>query len=121
MTTIAERLKQAAQIRHVTQADIVRMCQPYCKEFGAKMGSNDISQYVTGKIQPKSRKLAVLALALNVSEDWLKGYDAPMDRGDRCSPGTVSHLTEHEEVLIAAYRQKPEMQEAVDTLLGLKG
>ena len=44
------------------------------------MGRNDLSQYLSGKFQPKQAKLTVLALALNVSEAWLMGYDVPRSR-----------------------------------------
>lgn len=79
-TNTAERLKAIMQIKNISQADIVRMCRPFCEEIGAKMGSNDVSQYVTGKVQPKQKKLTVLALGLNVSEAWLMGLDVPMER-----------------------------------------
>ena len=44
------------------------------------MNKSDISQYVSGKVEPNQDKLYVLAKALNVSEAWLMGYDVPMER-----------------------------------------
>lgn len=76
----AQRLRQIMQERGLKQADILRLCKPHCEEMGVKMGSNDLSQYVTGKIEPGQYKLIVLAKALNVSEAWLMGLDVPRER-----------------------------------------
>lgn len=78
--TTAERLRQIMQERGLKQADILRLCAPLCKQYGVKMGSNDLSQYVTGKIEPGQFKLIVLGQALGVSEAWLMGFDVPRDR-----------------------------------------
>ena len=40
-----------------------------------KISKSDLSQYVSGKTEPRSDKLCILAKALNVSEQWLLGYD----------------------------------------------
>ena len=45
------------------------------------MGRNHICQYVSGKVKPNQEKLSILALALNVNETWLLGYDVPMTSG----------------------------------------
>ncbi len=44
------------------------------------MQKNDLSQYVSGKVEPKQDKLTILGLALNVNEVWLMGYNIPPDR-----------------------------------------
>ena len=77
---IASRLKEIMSERNLRQIDIIEKCQPYCQKYGIKMGRNDLSQYLSGKFQPKQAKLTVLALALNVSEAWLMGYDVPRSR-----------------------------------------
>jgi repressor LexA len=66
--------------RGLRQVDILRMCEPICKQHNVRLGRNDISQYLSGYAAPKQDKLTVLALALNVSEAWLMGYDVPMQR-----------------------------------------
>ena len=76
----AERLKQIMEERNLRQIDIIEKCMPFCKELGVKMGRSDFSQYLSGKIQPKQTKLAILSRALNVSEAWLMGFDVPMER-----------------------------------------
>lgn len=73
----AERLKEIMKQRGLKQIDIVNAAQPFCEKYGVKLGRNDISQYVAGKVAPNQHKLTVLALALNVSEVWLMGYDEP--------------------------------------------
>ena len=74
----SERLKYLMEERGLKQIDILNKCVPICDKFGIKMGRNDISQYVSGKVKPKQDKLSILAIALGVSEAWLMGYDVPM-------------------------------------------
>lgn len=75
---VSTRLKQIMSDRNLRQADIIELCQPYCKQYNVRLGRNDLSQYVSGKVEPGQRKLTVLSLALNVNEAWLMGFDAPM-------------------------------------------
>ena len=44
------------------------------------MNKSDISQYVSGKVEPSQDKLVILGMALNVSEAWLMGFDVPPQR-----------------------------------------
>ena len=76
--TTSNRLKQIMSERNLRQVDILEMCKPYCKKYDIKLGRNDLSQYVTGKVEPGQKKLTVLGMALNVSEAWLMGFDVPM-------------------------------------------
>lgn len=69
------RLKQIMQDRNLRQIDVLNLCKPYCKKYNVKLGRNDLSQYVSGKVEPGNDKLSVLAEALNVSEIWLMGYE----------------------------------------------
>ena len=78
--TTAQRLKSLLESRNLKQVDIVNAAQPFCKAFNQKLGRNDISQYVSGKVVPGQDKLSLIALALNVSEVWLMGFDVPMER-----------------------------------------
>lgn len=75
--TISSRLKQIMQERGLRQVDILRKCKPYCEKYNVKIGRSDLSQYISGRIQPKQYKLTILALALNVNEMWLMGLDEP--------------------------------------------
>lgn len=76
----SDRLKQLMDSRGLRQADILRMAQPYCEKYDIKMGKSDLSQFVSGKVEPGQWKLTILGLALNVSEAWLMGYEVPMER-----------------------------------------
>lgn len=76
----SDRLHQIMGERNLRQIDILNMTLPYCQQYGVKMNKSDISQYVSGKVEPNQDKLAVLGMALNINEAWLMGYDAPMER-----------------------------------------
>lgn len=76
----SERLKAIMEIRRLRQIDILNQAKPFCDKYGVKLGKNDLSQYVSGKVEPGQEKLTVLGLALDVSETWLMGYDVPMER-----------------------------------------
>ena len=78
--TISERLRQIMMTNNLKQVDILERAKPYCVKYNVKLGKNDLSQYVSGKVEPGQRKLWILALALNVSEAWLMGYDVPQER-----------------------------------------
>lgn len=80
--TTADRLKQIMDMRGLKQIDIINSAQPYCDAYKIKLGRNDISQYLSGKVEPRQNKLYILAKALNVSEAWLMGYDVSMERKD---------------------------------------
>ena len=75
--TTSQRLKQLMSERGLKQIDILKKCEPYCKQWGIKIGSNGLSQYVTGKVEPSQRVLTVLAEALETNEVWLMGFDVP--------------------------------------------
>lgn len=74
------RLKKIMAERGLKQADVLRMAQPYCEKHKIKMGKSDLSQFVSGKVEPGQWKLTILGLALDVSEAWLMGFDVPMER-----------------------------------------
>lgn len=71
VSTTPERLREAMDIREKKQADLVRAT-------GIDKGS--ISNYLSGRYEPKQESIYKLAMALDVSEMWLWGYDVPMDR-----------------------------------------
>ena len=78
--TTADRLNQIMVEQGLKQVEILERCKPYCERFGVKLNKNDLSQYVSGKVVPKQDKLSILALALNVNEVWLMGYNVPAGR-----------------------------------------
>lgn len=78
----ADRLKQIMKLRGLRQVDILKLSLPICEKYHIKMNKSDISQYVSGKVEPSQEKLVVLGMALNVTEAWLMGFDVPMERKD---------------------------------------
>lgn len=70
-----KRLKKIMSERNIKQVDILRMCEPYCQKYGVKLAKNDLSQYISDKVQPRQDKLSILGMALGVSEAWLMGFD----------------------------------------------
>jgi len=99
----SSRLKKIIAERGLKQIDILRLCEPYCKEFNIKMGRNDISQYVSGKVEPSQWKLTILAKALNVSEVWLMGYDVPINDDndkDKIITNKIESLSEEQKDIV---------------------
>ncbi|MDU7804127.1 MAG: transcriptional repressor LexA [Serratia marcescens] len=76
-TTTSNRLKEIMSEQNLRQVDILEMIAPYSKKMDIRLAKNDLSQYVSGKVEPSQEKLTLLSLALNVSEPWLMGYDVP--------------------------------------------
>lgn len=97
-STTSERLKEAMQISKMKQADLAR---------ATGLSKGGISNYVTGRYEPKSDIISKLAKALGVSEMWLWGYDVPMQPQSPDNP----QLTEGEQALINLFRRVPEEQQ----------
>lgn len=77
VSTTSKRLKHIMQLRNLKQVDVLNMAKPYCEKYDTKLTKVDLSQYVSGKVEPGQAKLFVLANALHVSEAWLMGLDVP--------------------------------------------
>lgn len=78
--TTGDRLKEIMDLKNLKQIDILNLSKPYCDLYNVKLQKSDLSQYISGRSEPRQDKLSVLGLALNVSEVWLMGYDVPMER-----------------------------------------
>lgn len=83
MNTIANRLKQALEMRNMKQADLVNM---------TGIGKSSISTYLSGDYEPKQKNLYRLAKALDVNESWLMGYDVPMERQQPAQSAATSFV-----------------------------
>ena len=70
MTTTAQRMKKALELRQMKQADLAAK---------TGIGKSSISTYLSGEYNPKQKNLYKIAKALNVSETWLMGLDVPME------------------------------------------
>ena len=87
-------------------------------ELSAKTGldKGSISCYLSGKYEPKSDAINKMAIALNVNEMWLWGYDVPMER-EKKTPEKLQ-LSEGEEMLLEMFRQIPQEQQRVFLEMG---
>ena len=65
------RLRQALRMRGVKQSELSQR---------ADVPKSAISQYLSGKFEPKQDRIEIFANILDVSEAWLMGYDVPMSR-----------------------------------------
>jgi len=78
--TFAARLKRAIENRGITQTELAKR---------SGISKSSISRYLKGDWEGKQDAVYSLAIALNVSEAWLMGFDAKMERESR-RPGTIS-------------------------------
>ncbi|MDD3020914.1 MAG: helix-turn-helix transcriptional regulator [Alphaproteobacteria bacterium] len=78
--TFAERLKTAMEQAHINQSDL-----------SARTGFSKaaISQYLSGKNTPASSRITAMADVLNVSPDYLKGYDVPAPNPNAVTMGNI--------------------------------
>lgn len=75
------RLKEIMEKRNLKQIDILNKTLPYCEKYNVKMNKSNISQYVSGKVEPSQDKIMVLSMALGVTEAWLMGFDGDETEG----------------------------------------
>lgn len=71
VSTTPERLRTAMRVKGKKQVDLIRAT-------GINRGA--MSSYLSGRYEPKQEAVYKLAMALDVSEMWLWGYDVPMER-----------------------------------------
>jgi len=82
-----ERLLEAMKAKGISQAEL-------CKRTG--IGKSAMSQYMSGKFNPKQTRTYLIATALNVSIPWLMGADVPMEDNDE----TVIHPLSNDNVFM---------------------
>lgn len=92
ISSTSERLLQIMNNRHLKQVDILRLAAPFCEENDIKLNRSDLSQYVSGKVEPRQSKLYILGQALKVNEAWLMGYDVPMHQKGIVEPNSSSQI-----------------------------
>lgn len=104
VATTSERLREAMTEAGKKQVDLV-------KETGLQKSA--ICRYLSGEYEPKQKAINKLAIALNVSEMWLWGFDAPKQR-------TAEQKKNDDLVqVIAKLRKDPEFYEVVSMLAEL--
>ena len=100
----AVRLRKALSIRNMTQAEL-------CSKV--KMSKSTLSEYLSGRYEPKQDRVFILSQALNVDPVWLMGYDVPMEKKEeqaekKNSPSEQATLTEGEQLMLELFRRIPE-------------
>ena len=90
METTANRLNKALKLRGMKPTELHEK---------TGIGKSSISQYMSGLVKPKQDRIYLMAVALNVNELWLMGYDRPMERQVNSSlllsPAEQSHLEKY--------------------------
>lgn len=105
MAAFAERLKEAMEARGLKQADVIRLAEPVGAPQGIRLGKSHMSQYVSGKTEPRRDVLKVLARTLGVSQLWLAGEDVPMtEEAQGCRYETEESAGKADPVREAAYQ-----------------
>lgn len=92
------------------------------KDIADMMGVTEatVQRWESGNIKSlRQGRIATLADILNVTPSVLMGWENE-DNQKAVESKLVEYFTPHEKSVIEAYRAKPEMQSAVDTLLGIK-
>lgn len=115
VTSIANRLREAMDIRNKKQIDLVR-------ETGINRSA--ISRYLSGEYEPKNKPIYELAKALDVSEQWLMGYDVPIERPQKqknndAISDIVVRLRTDEKFLLAVKKIYDFRPEKLDSFLQL--
>lgn len=104
ISTCGHRISAALTMRGMRQSALCKL---------ANVPKSSLSLYLSGAYEPKQDRLHAMAVALDVSEAWLMGYDVPMEREKKISPEEPK-LSEGERMLLDLFRQVPkEKQELV--------
>ena len=99
----AIRIKKALSIRNMTQTEL-------CAR--AKISKSSLSEWLSGKHEPKQDKVFILSQVLDVDPVWLWGYDVPMEKKEepveKKIPLTEMQLSEGEKLMLELFRRIPE-------------
>lgn len=107
------RLRRALSIRNMSQSEL-------CAKV--KMSKSTLSEYLSGRYEPKQDRVFILSHALGVDPVWLMGYDVPMEKPEepvetKSSPSELQ-LTEGEKMMLEVFRLIPEEQQRVFLEMG---
>lgn len=111
-SSTALRLNEFMQKNGLKQIDIINRAKPFCSEYGVKLSKSDLSQYVSGKVEPGQNKLYILARALNVSEAWLMGYEVKNVANKNESQNIQTSSEVKDEILSMLIRNYEKMTES---------
>ena len=98
INSLSYRMEYAMLQRGMIGADITRKAE----EYGIRLGSSTISQYLSGKYTPKQDKIVILSKILGVPEMWLMGL-TPLE--DMTGNSLRDYTNPAEAELIGLYRK----------------
>lgn len=113
---LKDRLRYAMELNDIKAVDL-------CNKVDIPKVS--MSYYMSGRSEPKSDRVYLLAKALDVSEAWLLGYDVAMERSSdqKDADETVSLFNriekdrEFKKLMLRINRLNPAALEAVKSVL----
>ena len=81
---------------------MIRLAEPIGREYNVRIGKSHMSQYISGKSEPRKDILGVLAKTLEVDESWLAGEEteaaAPENRSGSSYTASSEHKKERTDV-----------------------
>ena len=116
MANFNERLKFLRENSNMSQAEL-------SKHIGVSKSS--INMYERGEREPSIETLEAIADFFNVDMDYLLGKSEHRNKNEWLATfefiqSNSNNYSPHEKEVIKEYRAKPEMQAAVDKLLGIE-
>ena len=99
MTPFIERLQNSMKKLDINAAELAEK---------SGISKARISQYINGIYEPKSKGIHALALALDVADTYLLGYNVDEKGNELNSSAECEKLTEAEQDLIDKYRALPD-------------
>lgn len=98
---LIRRIKDSMKTKNITQAELSKI---------TGIRASSISDYLTGKYQPKQDKISLIAEALSVNPGWLMGYEDTQFTTNVANDLHDSHLpdpvySKDEQELINMYRK----------------
>lgn len=113
---LKDRLKYAMELKDMKAVDVAN---------STGIPKNSISYYLSGRSEPKSDRVYLLAKTLDISEAWLMGFDVAMERSveQKDVDATVALLNriekdrEFKRLMLRINRLTPAQLEAVKSVL----
>ncbi|MDD5987503.1 MAG: aminotransferase class I/II-fold pyridoxal phosphate-dependent enzyme [Eubacteriales bacterium] len=112
--TFAARLAQAMAAKNLKQIDVVHAAE----KQGVKLGKSHISQYLSGKTEPREGILRFLATLLDVQEDWLQGKDSKEDEKAEEATEAEEASKEQEERQVREFKKSSKLDHVLYDVRG---
>lgn len=94
METFAERLRYIMTEKGLKQVDVIRLVQSLEEKERVKLGKSHISQYLSGKTEPRIEVIKALSKVLRVNQLWLLGEDVPIGLEDKVQDNIKDKLAD---------------------------